>query len=174
MLLFKINFSIFFENLENADLGIESLQLIIPKFRKRRRQVKSVDAIGNQIVQNSHEFGQKDPTNTNKHVRKSSVNYESQYQASNFIVMNPSIFLRNNFSMKELEDSSEHKTKSKNILMKPLSLGSSLKKFEIEQDDILKFDSKLKFSKNILNSKSLVSLKISLLYFVIDINNYNK
>lgn len=104
-------------------------------------------------MKNSQEFGQKDSVNQIKNIRKLSIHFESQYLAPNLFVMNPSTFLRRNCSNKVLKEASELKSTPINMLTKPLSLASSLKKFEI--DDLQKIDSKLKISKNILNGKKL-------------------
>ena len=107
------------------------------------------------MIQNSNEFlGLPNDASTNLHRRRVSYRAYNQYQSPRVVVMNPETFLRRNNSGSKNEICPEFKLSARSGKNKPLSLMSSMKKFEIEPDDILKKDSNLFNPKNLLKSKS--------------------
>lgn len=107
-------------------LLLESLKLLIPKFRKQRRQVKSVDAIKSPLVQNSYEFSKQlqESSGTLYHQRANDKAY-NQYQSPKLFVLSPGTFLRRNNS--EQKGQFLLAPRDGQGYHKPLSLMSSMK-----------------------------------------------
>lgn len=121
---------------------------MIPKFRKKRRQVKSVDALKNPVVQNSQEFSKQQEFSNSLHKRRVSNRFYNQYPNSRVLVLNQGTFdRRNNSEQKPTLALSEFKGFVRQGYHKPLSLMSSMKKFEIEPEDILSKELKPSMSK---------------------------
>ena len=113
-----------------------------------------MDAVKDAVIEDSNEFlRQHNDSSTIFHKRKASNRASNLYQSPKLFVMNPSSFLRrNNSEQKQLFNASV-KTSARAGFVKPLSLMSSMKKFEIDPDDIVKKDFKLRIPKNLLKSK---------------------
>ena len=72
----------------------------MPKFRKRRKQIKSVDAITNVSLKGYHEFTDYGNEQSTFHRRRGSNKVYSKYKSPHLFIMNPAEFLRQNKSDK--------------------------------------------------------------------------
>jgi hypothetical protein len=113
-----------------------------------------VDAIKDAVIEDSNEFlKQRNESSIIFHKRKASNRAYNLYQSPKLFVMNPSSFLRRNNSEQKQNFNPSVKGSARASFVKPLSLMSSMKKFEIEPEDIVKKDFKLRMPKNLLKSK---------------------
>lgn len=88
--------------------------------------MRSVDAVKDSMIQNSHEFlGLPNETSTNLHKRRISYRGYNQNQSPKVVVMGPAVFLRRNNSGSKNEIYPEFKLSARSDKNKPLSLMQS-------------------------------------------------
>lgn len=106
------------------------------------------------VIEDSNEFlRHHNESSTTFHMRKASNRAYNLYQSPRLFVLNPSSFLRRNSSEQKQHFNDSVKGSARAGFVKPLSLMSSMKKFEIDPGDIVKKDFKLRMPKNLLKSK---------------------
>jgi hypothetical protein len=113
-------------------IGIQAVQAALPRFRKKRKQVKSVDAVVYGSPQGS-QIGTIRPEDGLNHTRRGKQyrKFYGQFQSPRQTLLKETEFTkRNNSETKRVEPLKRNK---------PLSLMSSMKKFEIETDPIVKY-----------------------------------
>ncbi|CAI2368857.1 unnamed protein product [Moneuplotes crassus] len=127
-----------------------SNRLMLPNFRRKRRQVKSVDAAKDAVVKNSQEFATPSrEVSESLHIRRNSQREYKLYQTPKVFSINPGNFLRRNLS--EQKDSNlEFKRSARNLYSKPLSLMASMKRIELGLEGQVSTDSKPKAAKNLM------------------------
>ena len=134
------------------------VQALLPKYRKKRRQVKSVDAVNKAMVQSSNEFTKvPNESGVSLHRRRTSERTYSLYQSPRILIkhnMQPgNSFLRRNLSEQKGGFPADIKSLTREGYTKPLSLMSSLKKFEIDPKDIVAKDIKSIVPRKLLKRK---------------------
>ena len=136
---------------------IDNLHLMLPNFRRKRRQVKSVDTAKDAIVKNSQEFTQSSKNiSESLHTRRASQRGNKFYQSPKLFSITPSSFMKRNFS-EQKDGQHEFKRSARNLYSKPLSLMSSMKKFDVDLEDLPSTDSKPKAAKNLMKCRSSYS-----------------
>ena len=116
--------------------------------------MKSVDAAKNSVVQNSQEFlRQSNESNASLHQRRESIRFNSLYQSPQLVVAKPGRFLRRNYSEQKGAIHPEFERSARQGYTKPLSLMSSMKKFEVDKEELAIIQGRPKAAKNLMKCK---------------------
>lgn len=113
-------------------IGLQAVQAALPRYRQKRKQVKSVDAAMYSSPQTNQAAAIK-PEDGLNHARRGKQyrKFYGQFNSPRQADLKPTEFSkRNNSETKRVEPLRRNK---------PLSLMSSMKKFEIETDPILNY-----------------------------------
>lgn len=135
-------------------LYIDTLHQVLPKFSRKRREVKSVDAAKDAVMKHSGEFSKfQNESYASLHPSRPSNRINNMYGSPKLFVVNPNSFLRRNYSEQKYDVNVELKRSTRGGYSKPLSLMSSMKKFEVDPEDVISKEIKPVAARNLLKRK---------------------
>lgn len=106
-------------------------------------------------MKHSGEFSKfQNESSASLHRRRPSNRINNMYSSPKLFVLNPASFLKRNYSEQKYDVNIELKRSARGGYSKPLSLMSSMKKFEVDPDDVVSKEIKPIAARNLLKRKS--------------------